>query len=258
MASQIKENFVDSYGDSVIELDGWYFDINEMSVHSLDLGNFPETFAFRIHLSAYLISGTELLMTTSWTPTISVLTSGRSRQADWIFSQIEIQYREPIIFDGFVEPDMSVLFPTDAAGSHKFYVPVLKLTLDTYNRIIAIGQGVRGFPEGVQGHWIRMFYLSAGISTSNVFGDIAPLTTMARGVVALQTFISLILISLFLATLADHIAHYRNTENSTLPEGTREGAEGTELLYSEDGETGDGGEHNIVGVRERAYLRLKE
>ena len=65
--------------------------------------------------------------------------------------------------------------------------------------------GWAGDPRGLSGYFGRMLYFSATTMTTVGFGDIVPLTSTARALVALEPIIGWVLAGLFLNSLATRI-----------------------------------------------------
>ena len=60
----------------------------------------------------------------------------------------------------------------------------------------------RGFPSGLEGRFSRMLYFSAVTITTVGYGDVVPLTTAARFFAALEATMGIILLGLFINSLA--------------------------------------------------------
>ena len=67
---------------------------------------------------------------------------------------------------------------------------------------MAFSQTVKGFPAKASGAYARMFYFSAVTITTLGYGDIVPITTMSRTLVAFESIIGIVLIGLFLNSLS--------------------------------------------------------
>jgi len=61
--------------------------------------------------------------------------------------------------------------------------------------------GTRGFPAKSSGHFMRLLYLSAITITTVGYGDILPITTLARALVASEAILGIIIIGFFLNSL---------------------------------------------------------
>jgi len=95
--------------------------------------------------------------------------------------------------------DYSRLFPP-IEGMH-FTVPILFLPQALNNKIQNFWRATRGFPAGVSGEFWRMLYLSAITITTVGYGDIVPLTTTARLLIACEAVLGIVVIGLFLNSL---------------------------------------------------------
>jgi hypothetical protein len=72
------------------------------------------------------------------------------------------------------------------------------LTSDITN----FSQAKRGFPARIDGHFVRMLYLSAVTITTLGYGDIVPLTSAARLAVSFEAVMGVVVIGLFLNAIA--------------------------------------------------------
>ncbi len=70
------------------------------------------------------------------------------------------------------------------------------------DEIIRFAQAKRGFPDQLDGQFVRMLYLSASTITTLGFGDIVPLTTPARLAVSLEAVLGILIMGLFLNAVA--------------------------------------------------------
>lgn len=64
------------------------------------------------------------------------------------------------------------------------------------------GGGAKGVGSEIEGNFWRMFYLSAVTITTVGYGDIVPVTTATRLLVSLEAILGIVLIGLFLNSLA--------------------------------------------------------
>jgi Ion channel len=76
------------------------------------------------------------------------------------------------------------------------------LTADQQVLAAEILDADRGFPSGLQGGFSRMLYFSAVTITTVGYGDVVPLTGAARFVAALEATLGIILLGLFISSLA--------------------------------------------------------
>jgi len=79
----------------------------------------------------------------------------------------------------------------------------LELPKDLWNDLKAWINGMQGDLSHSSGEWVRMFYLSATVMTTIGFGDIVPITPLAKGWVASQAIVGAILVGLFLNDLVN-------------------------------------------------------
>ncbi len=70
-----------------------------------------------------------------------------------------------------------------------------------YTKIIGLGDAYKGFPKNLSGEFFRMLYLSAGIATTMTFGDILPITSIARILIIVQNLITLVFLGLLIEAI---------------------------------------------------------
>jgi hypothetical protein len=95
------------------------------------------------------------------------------------------------------ESDLPFLMDPDESGAYHLRIP--KVLSDRMSDFV---QAANGFPSSVDGNLWRMMYFSVTTITTLGFGDIVPLTTLARSLVALEAIFGIILIGMFLNALA--------------------------------------------------------
>ena len=81
--------------------------------------------------------------------------------------------------------------------------------VEMVHRVIAYADAMEGFPGRTSGSFWRMFFLSAVTITTLGFGDIVPVTTRARILVASEAIIGTIIIGLYLWALTQHLGQNR-------------------------------------------------
>ena len=86
-----------------------------------------------------------------------------------------------------------------------FHNDFIFVSKDLIERIYAYGKGLRGLPAEVNGNYWRMFYFSSATITTVGFGDIVPITTRARLLVTTEAILGVVIIGLFLNSLANSI-----------------------------------------------------
>lgn len=78
----------------------------------------------------------------------------------------------------------------------------MPITSALNKRILDLAKGAEGDPSKLGGNFWRMFYLSAATITTLGYGDILPLTTVARIAVSVEAVCGIVLIGLFINTLS--------------------------------------------------------
>ncbi len=184
-------------------VNGWQIVIENLAVADLDTEGLPSEFSFELGIP--INNGTEGNWD-SWTflqAKITVYTEGRFISNGLVYLPIKIGE----ITTGSVEgiptriPAPSMLLNYEIF-KQKQSVQVLPLTLRIYESIQQLGKNVKGFPTIIDGQYMRMLYFSTQIATTNGLGDIVPISPFARFIITLETIVSIILIALFLNSLA--------------------------------------------------------
>jgi hypothetical protein len=99
-----------------------------------------------------------------------------------------------------------LFFPSKENSDNVYKIGAwLGLPLDTWTKLKAWIDGEHGHPSRSSGEWFRMFYLSATTMTTIGFGDIVPITPLARGWVTSQAIAGVVLIGLFINDVANPI-----------------------------------------------------
>ena len=78
----------------------------------------------------------------------------------------------------------------------------LPISTGSQEKIVAFGNTARGFPAKASGSYARMFYFSAVTITTLGYGDIVPITSLSRTLVAFESNAGIVLIGLFLNSLS--------------------------------------------------------
>ena len=81
---------------------------------------------------------------------------------------------------------------------------------DTFPKLI---KALQGLPEDEPGRFLRMAYLSVVTLTTLGYGDIVPLTPMARFWVSLETFLGPVLLGIFLIALTSNTRNNRKAKH---------------------------------------------
>jgi Ion channel len=88
------------------------------------------------------------------------------------------------------------------------------LTPEQRDRAAEILDADQGFPSGLHGSFSRMLYFSAVTITTVGYGDVVPLTGAARFFAALEATLGIILLGLFISSLAARAAARRDRTES--------------------------------------------
>ncbi len=202
---EITKTYKEYYKKGINRFDGWLIDIDKLDVYILDLKNFPKEIYFTINFSTTYETFDNNPIHNYVSYTIRMPIYERIIIGDTLYSIIT---RDSSGFTNQGDlsdvPDIKVLFPFN---SENFLpeITVFPISLELYYDIVSIGEGFRGFPSEVSGHFGRMLYFSAGIATSSTFGDIVPLTQTARNTVTIESIQMIILIGLFLNALVNDL-----------------------------------------------------
>lgn len=116
----------------------------------------------------------------------------------------------------FIESDFSKYAPTSKQESEKLFMlifvhdsdsvvqlePVLALNWNEELQFKRYLQGIKGDASAISGHLERMIYLSAVVITTLGLGDIIPITSRARLLIAMEAVLGIVFAGLFLNALA--------------------------------------------------------
>ncbi len=111
--------------------------------------------------------------------------------------RIPVELRH-IVYSAFVE----IFRPPDDIFGH---APLLELSSDEDQKLSRFFDGIGGDATAISGAYGRMLYFSSMVITTVGFGDIVPITGLARTVVALEAALGIILAGLFLNALANNL-----------------------------------------------------
>lgn len=205
--TEITKTFKSYYKTGTKVFDGWLIDVDKIKVSSLNVIDFPKEITFNINLiTTYETNGKKHIYS-QLSSVIKLPIKLRMVMEATLYSSIQIKESvSPEIVGIPKTPKFKVIFPKVFPFSSEKDPPeltIFPIPLKLYNDIIRFGQGYRGFPSMVSGHFSRMLYFSAGIATSNTFGDIVPLTQRARNAVTIEAILIIVIIGLFLNSLAN-------------------------------------------------------
>jgi hypothetical protein len=200
--ASIVENFRLANHEDLVEISGWQTNITELKV--LGIKPTADLIAVKMLFTAVKQTGKGSPMFTSVPFEAQYSPSERNFMIDpktkeqtffkvLSFSPAAIHLYPPN--DTF---PYDALFPS-ADGTWK--VPVLRLSKALNDKLQGFWRATRGLPSNVSGGFWRMLYLSAVTITTVGYGDIVPLTTTARMLVACEATLGIVFIGLFLNAL---------------------------------------------------------
>ena len=205
-----------------VELGSWRLDTSSITLSTLQ----PDSLGFSFRLGAFakkpIPRGEAVGVIDAYVRVSLEAISDRFRQLgrrEWLYLPIE-----EVSLDSAFRQDLTEgavarrLFPerrSDSSWSLDESTGTLKVDMDLAGflrcthalrrRLAALVEGMRGFPSRVPGAFCRMLYVSASVMTSTTFGDVVPVTTAARGLVTLQAVLSVIIVGLFINSIAHYI-----------------------------------------------------
>ncbi len=109
----------------------------------------------------------------------------------------------------FAPPGVAVGDPSPSEGGTLVMAPAI------YGRLLAFYLSVGGDPHYASDLWWRMLYLSAVTITTLGFGDVTPITGTARALVGSEAVLGVVVIGLFLGTLALYARRPNSPESPT-------------------------------------------
>lgn len=187
--------------DSVLRNNGWTLNLNQIYIKSINVVDFPNSIDFNMRLSLIHDDGIQL-------QTISIITL---HVRDKILANGEIKCattydKTTKMNDSILPQGVNSFFKTSNDSNEIALTPLIDLTPDLWTKLIYFGQAYRGFPNRqIEGHWFRMLYLSSGIATSTLIGDIIPITKVSRFWITFQGIIFILVIGLILNALGNDI-----------------------------------------------------
>lgn len=200
LASLVKDQFIEANGSHVKLVDEWIVDIREFRIGKASFvdGN--------LHFEAYMRFFSEDGRMTAGPKSFRFdaepsTVVGERGSADRIVIKIPIGDQEaswPVksndIFAGKIRN-----LETPRRG-------VLALPMAIQDRISALKNSFDGFPARSTGTFDRLFYFSAVTQTTLGFGDIVPISERTRLAVGLQSVLGIVIIGLFLNSLAQPLS----------------------------------------------------
>jgi hypothetical protein len=194
-------NFREVHGGDIVEVNGWKIDVKNLKVSGLrptsdeigiklyitiakqtPQGKIESYDPFEI---SYPVEGSNMVTLQSSTQTFHKILSFKPKEL------ILYSDEKPYVFDYII------LFP--APKNLKFNLPVLSLPQSLNNKLQAFWRGTqKGLPADLSGRFWRMLYLSTITITTTGYGDIVPITNLARVLVAIEAMSGVVVAGLFL------------------------------------------------------------
>jgi len=204
LRNEIVNNFNSNYKSNTANINGWTVDSKNISVNSLNVKNYPDEVKF--HLRYVLEFNGKHGKTVQYTGTnITLLFNNKMGTQDTISLLYQTSLKKEFPIKGLPkEPKISSIItknPNTFVSSPEY----LSISIGLYNEMLNFGKAYLGFPSEIRNHFPRMLYFSASLATSNGLGDIVPITNGARLLVTIESILMLIIIALFLSSLAEKL-----------------------------------------------------
>jgi hypothetical protein len=201
---QIIDGFEKKHGDFIATEGDWSLNITSINVHSLKPESERTKFSIRLELwGVNKLKGVQSIIPLDIYIENKMSFGSFSPGDKWmtVFKRPQIQNENNLqISPRLIFPyklDQSSL-PANATNEMVWF-PIPK---PLHEKILAFSHTVKGFPARASGSYARMFYFSAVTITTLGYGDIVPITNMARIIVAVESILGLVLIGLFLNSLS--------------------------------------------------------
>jgi hypothetical protein len=206
LENEIKYNLrTDSLSD-IINIGGGKFNLDKVRISNLRIDNFKAQFIFEIYgvnlPESTLIDGESLFLDVT---TNKALEKNKIRQTIIINNERSSGFWGKLkLIDLFNKNDYKEidLKTWNQTGSD---IGLFLISTKLLKKLIAYNYADYGFPSETKGNFMRMFYLSAMTITTVGFGDILPITLRARTLIAIEAIWGIIIIGLFLNSLANKI-----------------------------------------------------
>lgn len=218
--NEITDNLKQVSNDKNIVISGWELKPNLLYIHSLKATDDVVSFRISFILEKNSLNNREellfdpLVKFPSYTRFDST-DSSETNLFDWKF--LTIEELEPTSYDAPSKEQMvAALFPNNGS-QFAANVHFIKIKPKLSVQIQAFASGTQGFPSGISGNYVRMFYLSASTITTLGYGDITPITTLSRLLVSIESICGIVLIGLFLNALSFERAN-KNEHQKTADE----------------------------------------
>jgi hypothetical protein len=194
LQAELVQNFQETYHADSTQMNGWNINIRDLKITGLR----PREDTVEIYFGINLQKGAPA----------KPIVAGKSFRAT-----------VPIVYQDVIVPDLDVVCKPLVFDSEKLtifngetidfasifvprkqicYSPTLGISQTLNDRLVGFWRATRGFPTNASGGFIRMLYFSAITITTIGYGDIYPISTVARLLVASEAILGVVLVGLFL------------------------------------------------------------
>jgi hypothetical protein len=201
LTDEVRRTFVASHGGEVVVADGWRVDVTKLRATAV---SFPDTepgqqvadVRFSIELEQpdpYVVAYVPFSVRF---PVRSVFSTGSPGARD----RLDIK---PLTSTAsqLIEVPLQVLFPYKPNGWRNESQALLPLSDDLDQGVKGFWRATQGFPSSLSGNYWRMLHLSAVTITTLGYGDILPVTMLARSLVAAEALLGVVVNGLFVNSL---------------------------------------------------------
>jgi Ion channel len=205
MISSYKESHKES---AILKGNGWVASVDDLKLSNMTYDN--RCFRFSVTLPKRNIDGDKLPSADPTDPDFIIA---------WLFPRAESGVDRDIDRSQPTGKNVHLFFPKPPKEQVMFkliggqvgddggwFAP----ELDMFHRMIAYADAMEGFPGRTSGSFWRMFYLSTVTITTLGLGDIVPITTKTRMLLASEAIVGTIIIGLYLWALTEHFGKQRN------------------------------------------------
>ena len=196
LEAAVRDQFVTANGGNTKEVDGWLLDITQFSISK---ASFQDG---RLYFQAYMrFSSDNGIMIGG--PRVFYVDAGPSFVVGWPGAEDRTVVKIPQSDEEghWPVPD-SEIFSTTEVGLAQTARGAIAISSELQERITSLKDSFDGFPARSSGAFGRLLYFSAVTQTTLGFGDIVPISDRTRLLVGIQSVLGIILIGLFLNSLA--------------------------------------------------------
>jgi Ion channel len=210
LASAMISSYKDSHGgSSILKGNGWIASVDDMTL--TDMTYKERTFGFSVTLPKRQADATKPMPPGKEPDFIVAFAFPRPEKG----VDAQVDRSRPTgerLYMTFPQPatDNNVLKLLGAHVGGPDDEGVMTFEHDMFMRMIAYADARDGFPGHSSGSFWRMFYLSAVTITTLGYGDILPITPLARILVSAEAIVGTIIIGLYLWALTRHIETRRD------------------------------------------------